>query len=382
MKLGLDDVVQVDTSKATFYHDGQFPPKSLDYPRILPALLTATDALARYDQMLKGLHNSEFFLAPLRNQEAVLSSRMEGTISTMDEVFQLEAEFADQSTQADGEGRSEGIETLLYKVALRTAQKQVAEGRPLSASLMKSIHQQLLSHGRGSEKSPGAFKTEQNYIGERGSREVTYVPISPEKLDSGMESLFALIHDKQRPILLRTALAHIEFEALHPFKDGNVRVGRMLITLMLWSEGAISAPYFYISRYFADHKADYISTMRDVSAKGAWDDWCIFFLTAVKEQAAHNLDSAKRIQELYESMKPRFADLLASKWSVQALDFVFRWPVFLNSQFTSQAGIPPPTAARFTRVLLEAGLLQTVRDAAGRRSAIYRFEPLMELVRV
>jgi Fic family protein len=375
-------IVQLDTSKAVGYHDGRFPPSSLDYARLLPALLAATDALARYDQMLKGLHNNEIFLAPLRNQEAVLSSRMEGTISTMDEILQLEAEYADQPDQPDGERRSDGVETLLYQVALRTAQQQMAEGRPLTISLLKSIHQQMLSYGRGAQKTPGAFKTEQNYIGERGSREVTYVPIAPEKLDTGMEALFALIGDQTRPILLRAALAHVEFEALHPFKDGNGRVGRMLITLMLWAEGAISAPYFYISRYFADHKADYIAAMREVSAKGAWDEWCIFFLTAVKEQAIHNLEATNRIRALYERMKPRFAEVLASKWSVQALDFVFTSPVFLNSRFTRQAGIPTPTAARFTRLLLQAGLLQTLREAAGRQSAIYRFEPLMELVRV
>jgi Fic family protein len=374
--------VQLDTTKAVFYHDGKFPPPSLDYARLLPSLLTATDALARYDQMLKSLHNNEIFLAPLRSQEAVLSSRMEGTISTMDEVLQLEAEYADREGQADDERRSEGVETYLYQRALRTAQREMEDGRPLSLSLIRSIHQQLLSYGRGAGKSPGAFKTEQNYIGERGSREVTYVPIAPEKLETGLEALFALIGEKQRPILLRAALAHVEFEALHPFKDGNGRVGRMLITLMLWAEGAISAPHFYISRYFADRKAEYIATMRDVSAHGAWDAWCIFFLTAVTEQAIHNLEAANRIRELYDRMKPRFAEVLASKWSVQALDYVFTSPVFLNSRFTRNAGIPPATAARFTRLLLEAGLLQTVQEAAGRQSAIYRFEPLMELVRV
>ena len=374
--------MQLDTSKAVFYHDGDFPPQTTDYALLMPSLLEATDALARYDQMLQGMHNNEIFLAPLRNQEAVLSSRMEGTFSTMDEVMQLEAEYAEQETGRADERRHDGVETFLYQRALGTAQRQMSEGHPLSVSLLRSIHQQLLSFGRGAEKSPGAFKTEQNYIGELGSREVSYVPIAPEKLASGLESLFALIADKSRPILLRAALAHVEFEALHPFKDGNGRVGRMLITLMLWAEEAISAPHFYISRYFADRKAEYILSMREVSAAGAWDAWCVFFLTAVKEQAIHNLAVASRIRELYEQMKARFAEVLSSKWSVQALDFVFTSPVFLNNRFTSKAGIPAATAMRFTRVLLDAGLLQTVREAAGRQSAIYRFEPLMELVRV
>ena len=374
--------MQVNTSKAVFYHDGQFPPTTTEYARLLPPLLEATDALARYDQMLQGMHNNEIFLAPLRNQEAVLSSRMEGTFSTMDEIMQLEVEFDDQEEGGRSERRSDAVETYLYQRALRTAQQQMGEGRPLSISLLRSIHQQLLSFGRGAEKSPGAFKTEQNFIGERGNVEVNYVPISPEKLATGMEALFSLIDDQSRPILLRAALAHVEFEALHPFKDGNGRVGRMLITLMLWAGGAISAPHFYISRYFADQKEVYIATMREVSSSGAWDDWCIFFLKAVKSQAIHNLESANAIRELYERMKPRFAEVLSSRWSVQALDFIFTSPVFLNNRFTRRAGIPGATAARFTRLLLESGLLQTVREASGRQSAIYRFEPLMELVRV
>lgn len=374
--------MQLETTNAVFYHDGKFPPASIDYGRVLPSLLEATDALARYDEALRAMHNSGILLAPLRNQEAVLSSRMEGTFSTMDEIMQLEAEYGEQGNESSGERRSEAVETYLYQSALSTAQKQMAEGRPLTASLLRSMHQQLLSYGRGANKSPGAFKTEQNYIGERGSRHVSYVPIAPEKLGDGMDALFEFIGDKTRPILLRTALAHVEFEALHPFQDGNGRVGRMLITLMLWSDGAISAPHFYISRYFADHKPDYIERMREVSAREAWDDWCVFFLTAVKEQAVHNLEVAASIRALYERMKSRFAEVLASKWSVQALDFVFTSPVFFNNRFTGRAGIPAATAARFTRLLLDAGLLQTVRESAGRKSAIYRFEPLMELVRV
>ncbi|MEP2776580.1 MAG: Fic/DOC family N-terminal domain-containing protein [Luteolibacter sp.] len=373
--------MNLDTSNAVHYRDGQFPPDSLDYGQILPALLAATDALARYDQMLKSLHNSEVFLAPLRNQEAVISSRMEGTISTMDEILELEAEYGDQANPTS-EKRSDGVETYLYQRALRSAQTEMRGGRPLSSSLMKSIHQQLLSFGRGAEKSPGAYKSEQNYIGERGRREVSFVPISPEKLDSGMDALFSMISGGEMPVLLRAALCHLEFEALHPFKDGNGRVGRMLITLMLWSEGAISAPHFYISRYFEDHKDDYISKMREVSASGAWDEWCAFFLTAVEKQAIHNLDASEKIRSLYEEMKVRFSEILASKWSVAALDYMFTNPIFQNSRFTRNAGISPQTAARFTRVLLQEGLLQTVREAAGSKSATYRFEPLMKLVRV
>ena len=371
----------LDLSNAVHYHVGQFPPTKLEYVQLLPALLAATEALARYDQMLQGLHNSEVFLAPLRSQEAVVSSRMEGTISTMDEILQLDAEYLDDA-EAPREFRWDAVETLLYRRALNAAQEQLEEGRPLSESLVRSIHQQLLSFGRGASKAPGRYKTQQNYIGERGSRAVSFVPIAPEHLPAGMDALFRQIGDENMPILLRTALAHAEFEALHPFEDGNGRVGRMLITLMLWRGNAISAPHFYISRYFEDHKDEYIARLRAVSADGDWNSWCRFFFEAVAQQAIRNLEMADAIRDFYEDMKVRFAELLGSKYSVVALDYLFTWPVFSNSRFTREAGIPLATAGRFSRLLLQEGLLQTVREASGRRSAVYRFEPLMERLRV
>jgi Fic family protein len=219
---------------------------------MMEPLLKATDSLARYDQMLKSMHNSEILLAPLRNQEAVISSRMEGTISTMDEILQYQAEYVED--EAPPEVRSEVIETILYRRALNTAQTQIEQGYPLTSSLIKSVHRQLLSFGRGASKSPGEFKKEQNYVGDRDSRMIRFIPISPEQLPGGIENLFAFVGSETYPVLVRTALAHLEFEALHSFQDGNGRVGRMLVTLMLWKSGTISAPHFYISRFFEDRK--------------------------------------------------------------------------------------------------------------------------------
>jgi len=374
--------MNLDLSQATLYHMGKFPPVSLDYGRLMPGLLGATEALARYDQMLSGMHNSELFLAPLRGQEAVISSRMEGTISTLDEILQLEAEFDEDDAGAASEYRSDVIETTLYRRALNTAQHAIQQGQPLSEHLVKSIHSQLLSFGRGASKSPGQYKREQNYIGERGSRQISFVPIAPEHLAPGMEALFRLIADDTMPILLRTSLAHAEFEALHPFEDGNGRLGRMLITLMLWQGKAISAPHFYISRYFEDHKDEYLELLRRVSLENDWESWCLFFLSAIESQAIQNLEAAQEIRNFYEDMKIRFTDLLSSRYAVAALNYLFTFPVFSNSRFTRSAGIPAQTAARFTRILLQEGLLQTVREASGRRPAVYRFEPLMQRVRV
>ncbi len=208
------------------------------------------------------------------------------------------------------------------------------------------------------------------------------MPISPEKLQSVLDDLFDYINNNSSPILLKTAVSHLEFEALHPFQDGNGRISRMLITLILWSAQTISAPHFYISGYFEENKDRYIDLMREVSETGNWDNWCIFFLKAVKEQATSNLEIAEKIGQLYETMKGEFSDLLSSKWSLNALEFIFTNPVFRNSSFTSKSGIPASTAARFSKVLQENNILLVVEEGAGRTSTLYSFEPLMELVRV
>ena len=317
----------------------------------------------------------------MRSQEAVISSRMEGTISTMDEILKYEADHGD-SEIADRNVRSEIIETFLYKRALKLAQQGMEAGYPLSLVMVRGIHAQLLSFGRGASKSPGHLKTEQNYLGDKGKKTIHFIPVSPEKLQDGLDDLFKYIESSNHSDLLRTAIAHVEFEALHPFKDGNGRIGRMLITLMLWASGTIAAPHFYISSYFEEHKEVYIETMRNVSRTGDWEGWCAFFLTAVHEQAQKNLEVAESIRKLYEEMKDRFTELLSSKWSLAALDFVFTNPVFRNSRFTKESGITPSSASRFTRILLDEGLLVTVDEASGRRPAMYAFEPLLELVRV
>lgn len=373
--------MELNLERAVEYHYDKFPPGRLDYGQFVDQLVAATDAVARYDQMMKNMHNSEILLAPMRSQEAVISSRMEGTVSTMDEILKYEADQDDEE-QTSTNVRSEVIETFLYQRALRNAQRSMDEGHPFSLSLIKRIHQQLLSFGRGATKSPGQLKNEQNYLADATRKNILFIPVSPEKLQDGLDALFRYIGTSNHPALIKAALTHVEFEALHPFKDGNGRIGRMMITLMLWSSGTISAPHFYVSSYLEDYKDQYIETMRNVSKDGNWCDWCKFFLSTIEQQAIRNLQIAENIRSLYEEMKIKFSDALASKWSMAALDFMFTNPVFRNSRFTRSSGIPSPSAARFTRVLLENDLLVTIEEPAGRRPGLYSFEPLMQLVRV
>lgn len=369
-------------SQAIKYHYNQFPPKDIQYPLIIKDLLEATEMLARYDQLLQTLHNQELLLAPLRSQEAVISSRIEGTISTIDEILELEAQCAIEG-DFDQESRSDIVETLLYQRTLKTAQKNLEEGYSISHFLIRQMHQQLLSAGRGSHKSPGQYKTEQNYLGDRGNRNIKFIPISPDALPQSLDNLFEYLKsNKEHPELLKTASMHLEFEALHPFQDGNGRIGRMLITLYLWQAGMISSPHFYISAFFEENKDEYITAMRAVSAENKWTEWASFFLKAVAEQAKSNCLIAERIRYLYEGMKIKIAEILSSKWSMQVCDFLFTNPKFRGSTLYTQTDIPKNTAAQFLRKLVDEEIIIQQSPPSGRKAALYSFEPLLNLVRV
>ncbi len=366
-------------NNAVHYHYDHFPPAQVDYNLFIKELVGATEALARYDQMLKNLHNTEILLAPLRNQEAVLSSRIEGTISTMDEILQYEA---DNEGLENPTAKADIIETILYQRALKNAQDALENGYNFSLSFIKQIHQQLLYLGRGANKSPGEFKKAQNYLADKRKKEISFVPVSPEKLDEGLENLFTFLNTETIPALIKTAIMHLEFEALHPFEDGNGRIGRMLITLNLWRENILSEPHFYISGFLEENKEEYIEQMRAVSKTHNWNEWIKFFLIAVENQAVKNLEIAESIKNLYEATKTEFSDLLSSKWNMEIVDFIFTYPLFRNNKFVRHTKIPNATAVLIIKKLVEYGYLVLKEEAAGRRAAQYSFEPLMKMVRV
>lgn len=377
----VEQQTKLDLSDSVPYHYGKFPPKHIDYSRLIGPSNEAAAALGRYDQMLENLHNSALLLAPLRRREAIISSRMEGTVSTLDELLKFEAAREDEGDGAKTQYRMEAFEVFLYERALQKAQSAIEKGAPISEHLICSAHELLLMHGRGAGKSPGRYKDEQNYIVGADKKKVLFTPMDPLQLKPSMEKLIAYINNEETDILMKTALAHVEFEALHPFRDGNGRIGRMLITLMLWRDGLISAPHFYVSAYFEEHKDEYIDTMRRVSADSAWTEWCVFFLTGLRIQAERNLATALEITTLYDEMKATFQEALSSQWHINALDFVFERPIFKNSIFRQKSGIPPDTAGRISRILSEKGLLATLIPASGRRPATYAFEPLLKLLR-
>ncbi|WP_353340186.1 Fic family protein [Pelagimonas sp. KU-00592-HH] len=373
---------QYDATDAVSYHIKGFPPGPLDPSALIGPQTDAVMALVQYDTELRQLPRSELLLAPLRARDAVVSSRMEGTISTLEEVLRLEADSDEDSLPSNA--READLEVALYARALRQAEHALRDGYPFSGHIIQNAHRTLLYTGRGARSRPGEYKIEQNYIGNRRARRIDYIPIAPEQLLGGLEALFKFgntTRDEDGLLpLLRVALVHAEFEALHPFEDGNGRLGRMLIPLLLWRQGLLSAPHFFVSDYFEKNKDEYIERLRRVSENAEWTEWCVFFCKAIESQAKANIETVGQVRVHYEHMREVFRDLLRSRWSTDALDYIFANPIFRNNRFKRNAGIPAQTANAFTNKLVEAGLLRVLIPPSGRAPGMYAFPSLLEIV--
>lgn len=360
------------------YHIGQFPPPTLDWPQLLPLIGPANAAIARYAGLLEGIPNPNVLLSPMTVQEAVLSSKIEGTQATMGEVLELEAEGGtpDESTPKNADIR----EVLNYRSALNEAAR-LLETLPLSQRLVKETHRVLMQGVRGRSKDPGEYRRVSNWIGAAGStiEQARFVPCSAEQLPDAMTAWETYLHADAPDVLIQLAIIHAEFEAIHPFLDGNGRLGRLVIPLFLFSRGMLSRPNFYLSEYLDDHRDEYYDRLLAVSRDGDWTGWCGFFLRAIIEQSQTNLSRAQAILQLYRTRTHWIADLTHSQYGGRALDWMFGRPIFKASDFAASAGIPAPTATRILRLVRENGMLREMRPASGRQSAILCFPELLNI---
>lgn len=342
----------------------------------MPVVGPAWAAAARYDGLLNAVPNPDILLAPLTTQEAVLSSRIEGTEATMGEVLGFEA-----GQEPESAARREDIyEVLNYRSALRKAEDLLKE-LPLSLRVVRETHAVLLRGVRGQNKAPGQFRQNANWIGPRGCsiKTATYVPIGAVELPGAMGVWERYIHRENLDRLVQLAVLHAEFEALHPFLDGNGRLGRMLVPLFMWRCGIIRAPRFYISAYFEADREAYYEGLLSVSRDNDWTGWCRFFLEAVRVQAEDNLARVQGLVSLYNTMKGRVADLTRSHYAIRALDWIFAHPVFRSTDFVAAASIPPATARRFLRVLVDNGILHVLTKGRGRRTSVFAFRDLVNI---
>lgn len=363
-------------SAPVHYQLGSFPPDSLDWPQLIPLLGTTAAAVARYDGVLAAVPNPAVLLSPLTTQEAVLSSRIEGTQATFDEVLEFEA--GGPASERSPERTADILEVLNYRQALREAERLLVD-LPLCKRVVCAAHALLMDGVRGHGKDPGEFRRGPNWIGPAGcsAEEARFVPVSAEALPGAFSTWERYANAPADDRLVQLALLHAEFEALHPYLDGNGRLGRMLVPLFLWKVGMIRAPMFYLSAYLEARRDEYYERLLAVSRDGDWTGWCRFFLEATRGQAEANLEKARAILELYAAMKPRLHALTHSQYVVHALDWLFERPVFKSTDFARSAGIPAPTARRILRVLEADGVLTVVTPGSGRRPRVLSFPALL-----
>ena len=360
------------------YHTDSFPPNDLDLELLLPLVGPANAALARYDGMLTAVPNAKILLSPLSTQEAVLSSRIEGTQATMGEVLEFEAKG---ETGDSGDVREADIwEVLNYRQALNHATRKLDE-LPLCQRIILESHKLLLNSVRGYGKSPGEYRKIPNWIGAHGCtiEEAKYVPIDANKLPEAMNQWEKYIHQDTPDSLIQLAILHAEFEALHPFLDGNGRLGRMLIPLFLFNNKLVQQPVFYMSAYLENNRDEYYERLLAISRDGNWSGWCAFFLKALQAQAEDNLSKTKAILDLYDRMKLSVAEWTHSQYAIHALEWIFERPIFKSTDFVRSSGIPEATAKRIIVVLKENEVLREMREGRGRTAAIFAYSELLNI---
>jgi Fic family protein len=234
---------------------------------------------------------------------------------------------------------------------------------------------------RGQERGRGEFRKVQNWIGRHGSTLATarFVPPDPVAMNEALSNWEKYIHYDERDRLVQLALVHAQFEIIHPFSDGNGRVGRLIIPLVLYGHGLLASPMFYLSAYLDRHRQTYYDRLLAITDAGQWNDWIEFFLTAVEEQARENCDKARAILMLYERMKGMLPAIVATQFSVQTLDAIFDRPVFTATDFVARTKIARRTADRIVGALTGAGVLTAVREKRGRMPAVLAFTGLLEI---
>ena len=308
--------------------------KSLYDCEIIKLISKANNAMGAYRGFLINTINPMLLISPLVSQEAVLSSKLEGTHATIEDFINYDA-GNEVSVSKD-----EMQEVMNYRSALYFALGKMStisddseEGRhklPLSVRLIKEMHKILLDNVRGQNKSPGEFKTEQNYIG--NSAEITFTPLPPELTQDYMANFEQYIHFDEVDLLVQAALIHCQFEMIHPFKDGNGRIGRLLIPLFLYYREMLPVPTFYMSAYFEKDRTMYLEKLSAVSQKNDYATWIKYFLEGVIQQAEINTLKAKALLDRYNEFKDICISGMSSKYAIPLLDEIFQRPAFKAKQ--------------------------------------------------
>ena len=361
------------------YIPDSLPITNLDYQLLFGLVGNANAELARYDGLLQGIPNPAVMLSPLTTQEAVLSSKIEGTQATVDEVLEQEAGLI-----KEGEKYKDIQEISNYRSALFQASEHLRD-YPIRLALIREIHKILLNSVRGQNKTPGEFRMDQNWIGKPGCsiEEASFVPPDPVRIHDFLRDWEDYIGFNDIDFLLQTAVIHAQFELIHPFKDGNGRIGRILIPLFLFYKKKLSQPMFYLSQYLESHRDEYYQRLRKISEEQDWNGWIAFFLKAITHQAKENGMRVRAIMGLYENMKNKIHEITHSQYSLYLLDAIFAKPIFKTSDCAARLkqdhNVHEKTTLSLLRQLKEYDVLMELQSGSGRRAATLCFPGLINL---
>jgi Fic family protein len=349
------------------------PPIQVD-AELTKLLSDADRALGRLDGVASVLPNADLFVAMYVRHEAVLSSQIEGTQSTLEDVLEFEAEAP------AGDLAKDVTEVVNYVAAMNHGIARLPT-LPLSLRLIREIHAELMKDVRGGDRDPGEFRRSQNWIGPAGCTlaNAVFVPPPVHEMHAALDNLEKFLHDRASlSVLIHCALAHAQFETIHPFLDGNGRVGRLLITLLLCERTVLRLPLLYLSYYLKAHRAEYYDRLMAVRLSGDWEGWVKFFLRGVFEVSQGASETAREILDLRERHRKLLSDRLpTSATGLRLLDFLFQSPLITTRMAEKHLECSYVTASNLIQELEKLGI---VREITGQqRNRRYRYDPYLNL---
>ena len=340
---------------------------------LLRKLSEATTALGRLDGLAGSLSNPELFVASYVRREAVLSSQIEGTQSSLDDVLAHEVEARTHELPADV------AETVNYVRAMRTG-LSLLDQLPLSGRLIRRVHEELMTGVRGQERSPGEFRTTQNWVGPAGCTLETaaFVPPAPDDLPTAVRDFEVFLNGSDDPPLVLAGLAHAQFETIHPFLDGNGRVGRLLITLLLVQRRLLTRPLLYLSLFLKQNRSEYYDRLDAIRTNGDWEGWLKFFLSGVAITANDAVRVAGELVALTEEHRRIATDQNLGKYGWPLLDLLAEQPLVTIKYASARLGSTPTTVGRLLEQMTSLGM---VAELTGQeRYRVYRYTPFLDVL--
>lgn len=353
------------------------PPK-VDYTSIIKEISEANRVLGSLNGLLANIPNQSLLSSPLLTKEAVASSKIEGTQATIEEVFKYEAE----GKISEKDSKEKDIREIInYRTAIHFA-IQLLKEKPIGENFIKRLHAILLNSVRGTNKDKGNFRKIPVFIGPPGAtiKNAIYVPPAASELNDLISNWVKFVNSHDEPdVLTQTAIAHYQFEAIHPFLDGNGRMGRLLIPIMLYEKSILSYPLLYVSEYFEKNREEYYTYLRMVDKEMNWEPWLKYFLKSIREQALDTQNKVLNMLDLYKNVKERLSNF-NSQYAVQLLDIIFKTPVTSFKNIKTEINTNSyQTIYNLLNKFQEDRIL--VEITARKRNKIYVFDELMKIIR-